>query len=83
MKKVNENIREYYETLVQNAQAGASYYLKLRNNPVTYQAIPLISADNGDKSKGMFTFRVVEPASYRGTFEKPIEEIEKLERKND
>lgn len=83
MKNDNDNIRDYYETLVQNAQAGASYYLKLRNNPVTYTAIPLISSYNGSKPKGMFLYRVIEPARYRGTYEKPIEEIEMLERKDD
>lgn len=80
MKNDNESISKYYETLVQNAQAGATYHLKLRNDPVTQVVIPMISSESMGRAAAMFTYRVVEPAGHRGTYEKPIEDIEVLEK---
>ena len=76
-----EKIRGYYEILVQNARAGASFRLKLHNDPVTYTVIPLITGNQENNPGGKFVYRVLEPPPYRGTFEKPVAEIEMLERK--
>jgi len=81
MKNNNENADKYYETLVQNAQTGAMYYLKLRNNPVTYVVIPMISSKGMGQAAAMFTYRVMDPAGLRGTYERPIDDIEVLEKK--
>ncbi|MEE4214415.1 MAG: hypothetical protein V2I34_05075 [Bacteroidales bacterium] len=81
MKNDSENIGKYYETLVQNAQAGATYHLKLKNDPVNQVVIPLISSESMGRAAAMFTYRVVEPTGLRGTYEKPIEDIEILKKK--
>jgi len=80
MENQRDKIRSYYETLVQNAQKGASYYLKLKNDPVTYTAIPLIEATGAKRKEGMFIYRVLEPEEHKGTYDKPVPDIEMLER---
>jgi hypothetical protein len=81
MENNNDKLRGYYEVLVQNSQIGAAYHLKLKNNPVTFTAIPMIEASAHGKEDSMFFFRVLEPAEHKGTYEKPVKDIEDLKRK--
>lgn len=71
----------HFETLVQNAQKGESFMIKLRNSPIVYTAIPLIhySMDTGDDQ--MFIMKVIEPAEHQGVYKESIDNIELLERK--
>lgn len=72
---------EYFEALVQNAQKGEYYLIKLKGDPIEYTAIPLIHYNMDTQKDSMFVMKVVEPPEHQGVYKQPVNSIEKLERK--
>lgn len=81
MKDKQQILADHFETLVQNAQKGEFFLVKLKDNPVVYTAIPLIhySMDTGDDT--MFVMKVTEPSEHQGVYQESVENIEFMERK--
>ena len=79
--KNKEESQQHYETLVQNAQKGEIYTLKLKDDPITYTVIPMIHQgfDAGDEDE--FTFKVLQPEKLSGVYKRSLDAIEELERK--
>lgn len=79
MKKNGNATNQYYETLVQNNQKGALYFIKLVNDPVVYRAMPLVHLgfDRGDDQT--FFMKVVRPAGHKGVYKVRLKDIEMLD----
>jgi oxalate decarboxylase/phosphoglucose isomerase-like protein (cupin superfamily) len=71
----------YFETLVQNAQKGELFTIKLKGNPVIYTAMPLMHYSMDTARDTMFMMKVVDPPELQGVYKESIENIEFLERK--
>lgn len=81
MKTDKTKLKEYYEVLVQNAQKGESYLMKLKDNPIVYIAIPLIQYNFSTEDENTFVFNVLQPIEQKGVYKKSIEDIEMLVKK--
>jgi hypothetical protein len=80
MQKKSDKYDEYYEILVQNAQKGETYKMKLTTSPVTYLAIPMKNLGTRSGDKNMFSYQVLYPEDQKGLYEGWIDEIELLEK---
>ena len=60
--------QERYETLVMNAQKGISYFVKLKNNPTIYRAIPMIDRGFDTKGDHQFLMKVLLPEKHQGVY---------------
>lgn len=78
MKKNKIKKEEYYETLVQNAQKGEHFLVKLKDDPVIYNAIPIIRPNFESKDDNAFIFNVIKPEEQKGVYKKSLEEIDVL-----
>jgi len=75
-----ENSEEkQYEILVQNEQKGEIYSVKLKGDPVTYVAIPMIQARYQNQSPQKFIMNVLEPVNRKGIHEILVSDIESIE----
>jgi len=81
MRKKSNKLDEYNEILIQNAQKGEPYVMKLTTSPVTYIAIPLKNPGFRSGDKNMFSYQVLFPEDQKGLYEGWIDEIEFLERR--
>lgn len=82
MSDKEQKKQEYYEALVQNAEKGERYLLKLKDNPGLFITIPLIRPGFEGGGENMFTFKVIEPKEMEGMYKRPLDDIEILERQD-
>ena len=82
MQNKDAKYRKYYEALVQNAQKGETYLLKLKDSPIVYIAIPVLRSTFTTDDENMFSFRILQPEEHKGVFQRSIDDIELLERQN-
>jgi hypothetical protein len=80
---MNENervVQDYYNLLVENAEKCEVYNLKLINDPRIYTAIPMVPLKLQEDHTLRFAFRILQPESFEGLYERNIEDIEYLEK---
>lgn len=80
---MNENekvVQDYYNLLAENTEKCEVYILKLVNDPRTYTAIPMVPHKLQEDHTLRFAFRILQPESLEGLYERNIEDIEYLER---
>lgn len=82
MQENQMNPSGLFETLVQNAQKGEYYFMKLRDDPVVYTAIPLVHYSMDTAGDTLFVMKVVDPPEQQGVYQRKISEIEFIERKH-
>jgi hypothetical protein len=70
----------YFEMLVQNAQKGEMYNVKLKSEPMVYLAIPMIPGRYQNEAPPKFILNIVSPKEFKGVSEHLVEDIEFLER---
>jgi hypothetical protein len=81
MENNNEKlIQEYYEILIINCDKMEKYKVKLKNDPRTYTAIPVIPNKFQDNGTRRFTLRIMDPEDFEGFYERSLDEIELLEK---
>ena len=80
MKNENKNYRKHYEILVQNAQKGEIYLLKLKDSQLVYVTIPVLRDRFTTEAEDVFSFRILQPEENKGIFQRSIEDIELLEK---
>lgn len=80
-QKENSNTSRYYELLVQNAQKGEVYAVKLKSDPQVYSAIPLIPGRMQNEEPAKFVLNILAPPERKGVHELPLDEIESIEQK--
>ena len=72
--------QKYYEILVQNAQKGESYLIRLKDDPTVYLAIPLLRGNYDTEDDSTFIMNILRPEKYKGVYKEPIEDIEMLKK---
>jgi hypothetical protein len=73
-------IQQYYDILVMNCEKMEKYTVKLKNDPRTYIAIPVIPYKYQESDTGRFALRILDPEDYEGFYERSIDEIELLQK---
>jgi hypothetical protein len=68
------------ETLVQNAQKGEPYRVKLIDDPVVYEGIPLSKPGDTTHDEDAFRLDVTSPPQHSGLLHGRIRDIEWIER---
>lgn len=68
------------ETLVQNAQKGEPYRVKLVNDPIVYEGIPLSMPGDTTRNADAFRLEVTSPSDQAGLMFSRISDIEWIER---
>lgn len=71
--------QERYETLVMNAQKGISYFVKLKNDPTIYRAIPMIDRGFDTSGDHQFLMKVLLPEKDKGVYLHMVDDIEMLD----
>lgn len=74
--------QKYYEILSQNSQKGEVYLVKLKENPVIFEGIPLINELAVSSPDNSFIIKIHKPEKYKGFFKASIDDIEQLEKKH-
>ncbi|HSN82254.1 MAG TPA: hypothetical protein VLS88_06720 [Polyangiales bacterium] len=68
------------ETLVQNARKGEPYRVKLVDDPVVYEGIPLSTPGDATRDPDTFRLEVTSPSEDAGLMYGRISDIEWIER---
>lgn len=69
-----------FETLVLNAQRGETYRLKIADDDVVYEGIPLSTPGDTTRHEDSFRLKVTSPSDRAGLMHGRISDIEWLER---
>jgi hypothetical protein len=81
MENTNDKlIQDYFNILCINCEKMEKYRVKLKNDPRTYTAIPVIPAKFQENGVKRFTLRILDPEDYEGFYERSLDEIEMLEK---
>jgi hypothetical protein len=67
------------ETLVQNAQKGEAYRVKLTEDPIVYEGIPISRPGETSHEQDAFRFEVTSPPEHAGLGHHRISDIEWIE----
>lgn len=71
--------RRIRETLTLNAQKGAPYVIRFRDDPVDYVGIPVLHSELDSSDDDVFSFRVSSPPEKAGMLRRSIDDIESIE----
>jgi hypothetical protein len=74
-------IQQYYDILVKNVQKMETYSIKMKNDPRTYTAVPMIPFKFQNNETKRFTLKIIHPKEYEGLYDRAIEDIDVLEKK--
>ena len=67
------------ETLVRNAQTGEAYRVKLTDDPIVYEGIPISRPGDTSHEQDAFRFEVTSPPDQAGVAHGRISDIEWIE----
>ncbi len=73
-----QQFKEYYEVLSQNALKGDTYLLKFKDDPNIYVGIPVLRANLSSEDDDAFTLNVLEPVEKKGVYQKSVYDLELL-----
>lgn len=68
------------EIIVENAQKGELYRMMFKDDPVTYEGIPVALPGVTSSDDDVFDFKVVEPPRKRGMLRRSVHQISWLEK---
>jgi hypothetical protein len=71
--------RRIREILALNAQKGAPYIVRFRDDPVDYVGIPVLHGELDSSEDDVFSFRVSAPPEKAGMLRRSIDDIESIE----
>ena len=80
MAGADQNIKNFFEELSQNAFKGEAYIIKFKKDPTIYRGIPIHRANLSTGEEDVFTLNILEPHEKKGVAEKLIGDIEYMEK---
>ena len=80
MAGADQNIKNFFEELSQNAFKGEAYIIKFKKDPTIYRGIPIHRANLSTGEEDVFTMNILEPHEKKGVAEKLISDIEYMEK---
>jgi hypothetical protein len=80
MAGADQNIKNFFEELSQNAFKGEAYIIKFKKDPTIYRGIPIHRANLSTGEEDVFTLNILEPHEKKGVAEKLISDIEYMEK---
>ncbi|MEJ2634544.1 MAG: hypothetical protein P8184_04555 [Calditrichia bacterium] len=78
MAEQDSKIKEYYETLSQNALRGDTYLIKFRDDNIVYEGIPMLRSSLSSEDDETLTLDVLKPEDKKGIIHRSIRDIELL-----
>ncbi len=78
MAEQDSKIKEYYETLSQNALRGDTYLIKFRDDNIVYEGIPMLRSNLSSEDDETLTLDVLKPEDKKGVIHRSIRDIELL-----
>ena len=81
MEYIIKDPERIYEELMQNAQKGEFYLVKLKDEPVAFLAIPYIDHNLGEGNQTLVSMKIIEPEATQGLIRNPLKSIEFIQKR--